>query len=708
MALRTFTLDKTFDVRAKPLKEILAGIASGKIQLPLFQRKWRWPNENIKSLLESVIDRQSIGMAMFLETGGEIAFDHRPVEGSQKTAAANSSPTYLILDGQQRLTSLQQVCNTTDPVLIASSKGHQYRNYYFHYGKAITTDSPTMDCIIDRRVYKDGRPMKGEEDYSDPDFQYANGIFPINQMLDPTAWREGHKAYWDAQPRGPERDQAISWLSDFRECVPPSFALCEIAITTLNKNLSVDGVCTAYEKLNTKGVPLNTFDLMIAYYASNKLDLSDEWENPITGIQQVLKRTGSSLLSEIDPKQFMQTVMFISALKGGKALDMQTSSLLKFEPSQFIEGRQASEKAFANAAKFLSHEGFMAKWMAPPAIVIMSLATILSALGHAAESIEARGKLKRWLSCVMYTSAYFGNDKLLVSDVPEVISWIRDNGPEPRTVDRTHIVDSSIADNSKKGTVTRAIVAAILKNSAVDFSTGNPISAHSFSDNSFDLHHIFPAKWCKAQGIPEKFWNSIVNKTPMSISTNRRVGSRAPSEYLDQIGDHLKCDATVIDRYVASHGINPEHLRANDFMAFFHERKEYLASLVSKDTGRNVMRNTDPDEEVSTVQPKNWPESAVWLLTSKQGVVYLKTEGDSFVVTAGTIMSADQAPSLYGKYAEARAELIDNGSIEISEDGTKTLLVDYPATSLSAAASIFSGNTQKGRWIDRDGVTANF
>src|ERR1700682_5510550 len=96
----------TFDSTKTELGKLLDEVVEGKIQLPDFQRGWVWDDEHIRSLLVSIARSFPIGAVMLLETGGEAKFQVRPVEGV--CLAKPREPERLILDGQQRLTSLTQ------------------------------------------------------------------------------------------------------------------------------------------------------------------------------------------------------------------------------------------------------------------------------------------------------------------------------------------------------------------------------------------------------------------------------------------------------------------------------------------------------------------------------------------------------------------------------------------------------------------------
>lgn len=98
-----------FDSTKTRLSDLVNGIVSGKIQLPDFQRGWVWDDEHIRSLLVSIARAFPIGAVMMLETGGDARFKVRPIEGLDSTQIKPNMADQLILDGQQRLTSLTQV-----------------------------------------------------------------------------------------------------------------------------------------------------------------------------------------------------------------------------------------------------------------------------------------------------------------------------------------------------------------------------------------------------------------------------------------------------------------------------------------------------------------------------------------------------------------------------------------------------------------------
>ena len=83
----------TFDSTKTSLRILLDDIVAGKLQLPDFQRGWVWDDEHIRSLLVSIARSFPIGAVMLLETGGEVRFQVRPVEGVGAPGGTSTGPS---------------------------------------------------------------------------------------------------------------------------------------------------------------------------------------------------------------------------------------------------------------------------------------------------------------------------------------------------------------------------------------------------------------------------------------------------------------------------------------------------------------------------------------------------------------------------------------------------------------------------------------
>lgn len=121
----------------------------------------------------------------------------------------------------------------------------------------------------------------------------------------------------------------------------------------------------------------------------------------------------------------------------------------------------------------------------------------------------------------------------------------------------------------------------------------------AYSNERIDIHHIFPKDYCVGMGYDKNFWNSIVNKTPISASTNREIGGVAPSKYLGKIEKRGSVSSGDLDSFVETHWIDHKLLRADDFHGFIIARAKKLLDAIEQATGRQIS-GRDSEEVVNS------------------------------------------------------------------------------------------------------------
>ena len=127
---------------------------------------------------------------------------------------------------------------------------------------------------------------------------------------------------------------------------------------------------------------------------------------------------------------------------------------------------------------------------------------------------------------------------------------------------------------------------------AVDFRTGKKFEFMLFFDESVDIHHIFPQKWCDNNKIAKTIYDSIINKTPISSKTNRMIGGAAPSAYLETIENEKFTESRqALEDALRTHLIDVELLRADKFTEFMRQRQLDLITLIEKATGKAVYQD---------------------------------------------------------------------------------------------------------------------
>jgi len=134
---------------------------------------------------------------------------------------------------------------------------------------------------------------------------------------------------------------------------------------------------------------------------------------------------------------------------------------------------------------------------------------------------------------------------------------------------------------TKNSAAYKGLFALLMKHGACDWIRNQTMDMSSFFELKVDIHHVFPKDWCNKNHIAAGRRESIVNKTPLSYSTNRTIGGRSPALYVSTLASKAEIADDEVDAVISTHAINPLHLREADFDAYFADRTNALLELIA-------------------------------------------------------------------------------------------------------------------------------
>ena len=264
--------------------------------------------------------------------------------------------------------------------------------------------------------------------------------------------------------------------------------------------------------------------------------------------------------------------------------------MLKLTLAEYQRFAPAVINGMRAAARFLHGQHLFDTKYLPYGSQVIPLAAILASLDKDGQVAGAQQKLARWYWCGVFGELYGGTTETRFSrDLPEVINWIRGTGPQPRTVDEAQFAPGRLLTLRTRGSAAyKGIYALLLKEGAIDWRTGEAGDMNLYFDEAIDIHHIFPKIWCEKQGIEASTYNSIVNKTPLTARTNRVIGGRAPSEYLERLANSAGVDTDTIRKHVSTHLADADLMARDDFEEFFAARARALLDQVASAMGKTI------------------------------------------------------------------------------------------------------------------------
>lgn len=576
----------SFRTAEPALKDVLDAIAKGETQLPDFQRGWVWDDMHIKSLIASLSLSYPIGAVMFLEAGG-VPFKPRLFEGVSLQPAPK--PKTLVLDGQQRLTSMYLALRRGLPVKTRTEKGEEiHRVYFLDMEKCLDPVEDREEAVISvpdsLKVTSDfGRKI--DLDLSTPVLQYRQRLFPIALMFDPQGsmqWKMGYASHYGNDP------DAMMFLMRFEQEVWLRFQQFKVPAIELTQDTPREAVCQVFEKVNTGGVTLTVFELMTATFAANEFNLREDWE-----ARHERLTTKHDLLNAVDGTSFLTAVTLLASyerhLASKSAVSCKRADVLRLELTDFKKLQGRIEDGFKKAAELLAEEKIFDSKSLPYATQLIPLASICAQLADKITQHGVKQMLLRWYWCGVFGELYGGaNETRYGMDLPDVVQWIN-GGSEPRTVrDASFAPTRLLSLQSRLAAAYKGLAALLMKHGSRDFISGTPVDIATYFNNAIDIHHVFPRVWCEANKLPREKWNSVVNKAPLAAGTNRFISGDAPTLYLSRIQKNKQVSAESLDVFLVSHAIPVAELRADDFDGFIRRRASALLGLIEGATGKAV------------------------------------------------------------------------------------------------------------------------
>jgi hypothetical protein len=539
-----------FQTVPRKLMQLLGELHSGQLALPDFQRSFVWAPDATRELLVSIIRSFPAGALLFLQ-GGSSVFKARAVEQAPELAM---QPAFLVLDGQQRLTSLYQAIY-----------GVGQSRFFLDIG-ALISGSDMNDAV---RVFSAERAVPLEP----LEVQAQALMMPLSKVRDggPGRWRD------DVVEIRKDEDKlgVRELLRGVEEAYIDPLVQYAFPVTMLPPATELEAVCTIFETLNRTGKPLTPFELISARAFADGLSLYDYWNAALDNFPVL----GDY---EIEPYYVLQVI----ALRRG--VSCKRSTVLSLPAEDIASEWHDSIAATAAAVSLLRDEcGVLApKWL-PYRPMLIPLATAWSEVTGASgpNAGAMRSKLKRWFWCAAFTGEYESSSATLAErDAPILRAWLR-GGDEPPVVTGFNWNPQRWESvGTRQQGLYRATIALTLTRQPRDFHTGAPLTRELIEARRVDDHHIFPRSYLADIGSGEG-GDSVLNRCLIDRNTNIHIGKKAPSVYLKEIRAALGAE---LDSVLASHMLPTGEqgpLCDDDFDGFLAWRTERLLDALLEHTG---------------------------------------------------------------------------------------------------------------------------
>lgn len=476
---------------------LITGINQGEIKVPQFQRKFVWKDDQALDLLDSIANNYPVGSLLLWRTKEKLRAE-RNIGEFRLPSTDDMDPTDYVLDGQQRLT------------VIYSCLG------------ASETDGG-FSVVYD---------LENEEFLRTPDDLKIHH-FPLRRMFTTTKLLNFRTAL-----------QTLSAANEYQErldAIIRAFQEYRLPVVTL-KGLSVEEVCPIFERINSSGTKLSTYDLMVAATWNRDFDLNEE----VDEAREALRSKG---FNDIDPTTILKC---LSAIKLGTIKELQLKTLRDASKTEMRELIESAKGALRKTVDLLSTEFKIYSWdfLSYEALVVV-LCHIYAKTDHL--SPEQIKRVRQWFWRAAFGERYkVGGENFVSRDLATVYEFVINGVGTPENFgvppsEKEWLKITFRANVSRS----RAYILALAARRPCNITNGSYIdpSVALSIYNKKEFHHVFPrAHLRRAKSGTDD--NLVINICMLSAVANNAVSDSNPNSYLPA------CAVNLGDRADAVFGSN--------------------------------------------------------------------------------------------------------------------------------------------------------
>lgn len=562
---------------------LIEDIKQGEVALPDIQRPFVWGASKVRDLLDSMYKGFPVGFLMFWETGAEAGARQIGVDAKPKV------PRMLVVDGQQRLTSLYTVMTGSKVIRDDYSEGRI---------RIAFRPADAMFAVADAATDKDPEFIPDISALWVPG-ERKNVLRAFLRRLE--AKRELSEAETD------RLDEAIDRVHDLRDY---PFKAVELAAAVQEEQ-----VAEVFVRINSEGVTLNQADfiltLMSVFWEKGRRQLEDFSRgckvptlSSASPFNWYIQPSPAQMLRVSVALAFRRAVLkHVYTLLRGK--DMDTG---KPDPdrrsAQFARLQQAHEKVLdlTNWHEFLQcleRAGFRgAKMISSDNALLFSYALwLFGRVDYGIPLDRLRELIARWFFMAHTTGRYTGTfetrfeqDTARFADLKpgdadgyiRVLSKIID---DTMTADYWAItLPNDLATSASKSPALLAYIAALNIFDADALLSVGKVRARLdpavTAKKGIERHHLFPRAYLRSQlkVTDNREINQIANMALVEWADNIAISDDAPAIYWTAQLSAKNLPGEMLNRQLYWHAL-PRGWQDMNYQAFLAERRKLMAQV---------------------------------------------------------------------------------------------------------------------------------
>ncbi|MBN1573209.1 MAG: DUF262 domain-containing protein [Deltaproteobacteria bacterium] len=565
------------------LNALVKYIELGEIGLPDIQRPFVWKNAKVRDLFDSMYQGYPVGYLLFWQNG--ISDDARVIGIDTK----QKLPRLLIVDGQQRLTSLYAVLKNI-PVVREN-----YSTEFIHIAF---------------------NPILEKFEVADAAIRRDKSYIPDISIL----WNKDTDLFEIV-------DRYLSELKDLREvnrseekkikkAISKLQSLLSFPFTALelSANISEEDVADVFVRINSKGTPLNQADFILTL-------MSVFWDEGRTQLEQFCREARKPLRRDVspfnyfiqpDPDQLLRVsvgigfkrarLRYVYSMLRGKDLETE-----QFSDERRVEQFEVLKKAQERVINLLYWHDFMncillagfrsdSMISSKNNLLFSYILYLMGRTEYGVDEYRLRRIIARWFFMSSITGRFTGSSESAmefdlarfreVKDADNFVNILGNACDLALTEDYWKItLPNDLATSSPRSPSLFAYNAAlVLLDARVLFSK---LKVSELLDpvlqgirSVVERHHLFPKGYLGTLGIIDlRETNQIANYALVEWGDNSKIMDQSPAKYLP--GMISRFGKEELSRMYHWHAL-PGNWEQMNYSEFLEQRRELIAQVIQE------------------------------------------------------------------------------------------------------------------------------
>ena len=557
--------------------ELVSKIERGELRLPEMQRRYVWRSSRVRDLLDSLYRGYPSGAILIWETDEVVPQQSFAVEQQSNPYAK----TQLLLDGQQRLTSLSAVIRGK-PVQVNGRVRPIELLFNLEHPDALPFVTEVDDNNIDAPEYNDDgeEPIDEEADATEDElqkrFDKMTFVVSTRKLEQLPQWVKVSEVFAGTHdnnyflkragitslddPRAELYTQRLNRLKDIRKYI--------YRMDVLERSLSYDEVTEIFVRVNSLGAKLRSSDLALA-------QITAKWRGSLN-VFQAFQADCTKDGFEIDLGLHLKNLV---AHATGQSRFLTVSNLtLEALKSGWDDGCRGMEFAI----NFLrSNAGITSPALLASPFLLISLGFYGAQRSYKLSAAEAQG-LRRWVLLANAKGRYSrgSSETLLDQD----LKILRDGGGFQELLDRLRtqvgrldVTPEELEGRNQRSALFKTMFLAFQAAGARDWHSNLVIAlSHVGNAHQLQFHHIFPKAVLKSTATTRET-DDIANLAFISGKANRKISAKEPALYFPEV-QKANGDQPFESQCIPT---DPEVLTIERYKAFLVERRRLIAERLN-------------------------------------------------------------------------------------------------------------------------------